>query len=329
MSNERKVTKIKRIPIMLKVKVAIYCRVSTAHADQIESLNNQIHQYKQMVKRHLDWELVDVYADIQSGKNTTDRVEFQRMLSDCYDHKIDLIITKSVSRFGRNTVDILDVINKLRSLLVDVYFEVENISISETSKTFLLSILEAVAQADSESRSQNIRWGIQRGFETGNSKFYNRKCYGYINAYEGNIVIDKGQSKVVQKIYELYLSGYSILAIIRYLEEECIKSPTGKEHWAKRTIDTMLSNEKYMGNVVVGKTYGLEYPNNKRKINKGEFQKYLAIDCHPPIISKELFDKVQLEKIRRSNIQVVDANSTRRTTHYSMKRSSIKENNDK
>lgn len=133
---------------MLKVKIAIYYRVSTAHADQIESLNNQIHQYKQMVKRHIDWQLVDVYADIQSGKNTTDRVEFQRMLSDCYDHKIDLIITKSVSRFGRNTADTLYVINKLHSLLIDVYFEVENIRISETSKTFLLSILEAVAQAD-------------------------------------------------------------------------------------------------------------------------------------------------------------------------------------
>ena len=117
MSNERKVTKIERIPLMLKVNVAIYCRVSTSHADQIESLNNQIYQYMQMVKRHLDWELVDVYSDIRSGKNTTDRVEFQRMLSDCYDHKIDLIITKSVSRFGRNTVDILNVINKLRSLL--------------------------------------------------------------------------------------------------------------------------------------------------------------------------------------------------------------------
>ncbi|MBW9155523.1 recombinase family protein [Clostridium tagluense] len=281
---------------MLKVRVAIYCRVITAHSDQIERLNNQIHQYKQMVKRHIDWELVDVYADIKSGKNTTDRVEFQRMLLDCYDRKIDLIITKSVSRFGRNTVDILDVINKLRSLLVDVYFEVENINISETSKTFPLSILEAVAQADSESRSQNIRWGIRREFETGNSKFCNRKCYGYINASDGNIVIDEDQSKVAQKIYELYFNGYSILAIIRYLEEECIKPPTGKDHWAKRTIDTMLSNEKYTGNVVVGKTYGLEYPNNKRIINKSEFQKYLAIDCHVLIISQELFDKIQLKK---------------------------------
>jgi site-specific DNA recombinase len=178
-----------------------------------------------------------------------------------------------------------------------------------------LSILEAVAQADSESRRQNIRWGIRRGFERGNSKFYNLKCYGYINASDGNIIKDEDQSKVVQIIYELYINGYSILAIIRYLKEECIKSPTGKDHWAKRKIDTMLSNEKYTSNVVVGKTYGLEYPNNNRKINKGEFQKYLSMDCHFPIISQELFDKVQLEKARRSNIQVVDDNVTRRTTH--------------
>jgi site-specific DNA recombinase len=320
MSNERKVTRIDRMTLKLKIKVAIYCRVSTAHPAQAESLTNQIDHYKQMIKRHLDWELVDVYADIQSGKNTTGRVEFQRMLSDCHDHKIDLILTKSISRFGRNTAEILDVINHLRGLLVDVFFEVENINISETNKTFLLSILEAVAQADSESRSQNIKWGITRGFENGTSKLYNRKCYGYSHNSEGNIVIIEQEAEIVKKIFNLYLSGYSILAIIRQLKKEGIKSPTDKEFWPKRTIDTILSNEKYIGNAIAAKTYTDDFPKNDRHINKGERPKFQSADTHPPLISKELFEQVQEEKLRRSNIhQSEDGTIIRRSTHFSMK----------
>lgn len=328
MNNLRKVTRLDKMTLMLKTKVAIYCRVSTAHPDQVESLTNQIEHFKQVVKRHLDWELVDIYADIQSGKNTTDRAEFQRMLSDCYNNRIDLIITKSISRFGRNTVETLDVINKLRGLLVDVFFEVENMNISETNKTFLLSILEATAQADSESRSQNIKWGIKRGFENGTSKLYNRKCYGYTHDAEGNIIVNKKESEVVQMIFNLYLSGYSILAIKRELEKQNIKSPTGKDNWSKRTIDTMLSNEKYTGSVILGKTYSLDFPNNIRKFNNGELQKYLVTDSHPSLISQELFNRVQEEKVNRSNINIVDDKVTRKATHYSMKKSIFAEDDE-
>ncbi len=148
-----------------------------------------------MVSNHINWVLVDIYVDVRSGKNSSGRPEFQRMLEDCRNKKIDLIITKSVSRFGRNTADTLAVIHKLRLLNVDLFFEVENIRISETNKTFLLSILEAVAQAESEARSQNIKWGIKRGFESGTSKFYNRKCYGYCHYLEGNVIVGKTYSK--------------------------------------------------------------------------------------------------------------------------------------
>lgn len=323
MSTERKVTRIDKMPPKLNLKVAIYCRVSTAHAGQLESLNNQIHKYKMMVSRHLDWELVGVYSDIQSGRNIADRVDFQRMLSDCYEHKVDLIITKSISRFGRNTVDTLAVINKLRGLLVDVFFEVENIYISEANKTFLLSIFEAVAQAENKSRSQNIKWGIQRGFETSTSKFYNRKCFGYRYDSEENIIIDDNEAVIVRKIFDLYLSGYSILAIIRELKKEEIKSPTGKDSWSKRTIENILSNEKYTGNVIVGKTYTTNYLENKRRVNKGERQKYKVSDTHPPLILKDQFEQVQEEKLRRSNIhQNVDGTINRKPNHYSMKSNS-------
>lgn len=231
-----------------------------------------------MVSTHIDWVLVDIYADI------------------------------------------LAVIHKLQLLNVDVFFQVENIRTSETSKTFLLSILEAVAQAESKARSQNIKWGIRRGFESGTSKFYNRKCYGYYHDLEGNIIINEQESIVVKKIFNLYLSGYSVLAIIRELKKQGIKSPTGKERWPKRTIDTILSNEKYIGNVIVGKTYTTDFLKNERHINKGEQYKYEAPYTCLPLVSKEQFKQVQEEKSRRSNIHKnADGTITRTSTHYSMK----------
>lgn len=282
-----------------------------------------------MVRSHIDWTLAGIYVDTKSGRNTSDRLEFQRMLSDCNSKKIDLIITKSVSRFGRNTADTLAVIHKLSLLNVDILFEVENIRLSETSKTFLLSIFEAVAQAEIEARSQNIKWGIKHGLETGTSKFYNRKCYGYSHDPEGNIVIDEEESRIVQRIFNLYLSGYSILGIIGELKKQDIKSPTGKDNWAKRTIDTMLSNEKYTGNVLIGKTYCNNFPNNERRINKAEYEKYLINDHHIPIITREQFNQVQAEKLSRSNIKIDCDVVKRKQTHYSMKNSSlVYHNND-
>lgn len=320
MDNRRKFSRINNLSVKWKLNIAVYCRVSTTHTEQIESLSNQIEYYRKMVSTHIDWVIVDIYADIQSGKNSSGRPEFQRMLEDCRNKKIDLIITKSVRRFGRNTADILAVIHKLRLLNVDVFFEVENIRISETNKTFLLSIFEAVAQAESEARSQNIKWGIRCGFESGTSKFYNRKCYGYYHDLEGNIIINEQESVVVKKIFNLYLNSYSVLAIIRELKKQGIKSPTGKESWPKRTIDTILNNEKYIGNVIVGKTYSKNFPYNERKANKGEYDKYQAINNHPPLISKNQFERVQEEKLRRSNIhQSEDGTITRNPTHYSMK----------
>ncbi|WP_373897758.1 recombinase family protein [Haloimpatiens sp. FM7315] len=236
MNNERKISIINKPLTKQYINVAIYCRVSTSHSKQLESLSNQIDYYRKMVNKHLDWVLVDIYADIQSGKNFSSRPEFQRMLNDCLNNKIDLIITKSISRFGRNTADTLTVIHKLRLLNIDLFFEVENIRISETSKTFLMSILGAIAQAESEARSQNIKWGIKRGLEAGTSKIYDRKCYGYRHDSKRNIIINEQEAKTVQMIFNLYLSGYSILAIIRELKKQGIKSPTGKENWPKRTI---------------------------------------------------------------------------------------------
>jgi site-specific DNA recombinase len=253
------------------------------------------------------------------GNNTSGRAEFQKLLEDSRNDKIDMIITKSISRFGRNTSEVLDEINRLSSHGIDIFFETENIHTSETDKTFLISLIEAFAQAESEARSQNIKWGIKRGFETGESKLYSRKCYGYRQDCEANLVIEPNEAKIVKLIFDLYLSGYSVVGIIRELNNQGIKSPTGKDAWNKRTLEMLLCNEKYIGNVLVGKTYGNDFPNNKRLMNNGERQKYVVSSNHPAIISEEQFEAVKLERENRSNVAVNGNKETRKSSHYSMK----------
>jgi DNA invertase Pin-like site-specific DNA recombinase len=153
----RKVTVINQYLPISKTKVAVYCRVSTGDEEQIHSLNSQITYYKDLVGQHFDWELIDIYIDVKSGKSTTGRTEFKKMLADCFSNKIDLIITKSISRFGRNTVDVMDAINKLADHSVDVFFKAENIHTKDVGYSFLIPLLEAAAQAESEARSENIK----------------------------------------------------------------------------------------------------------------------------------------------------------------------------
>jgi len=321
LNGNRKVTEIRGIYRQLKIRVAIYCRVSTNHEEQAQSLNNQVSYYKEMVSHHPEWELIDIYTDVQSGKNTTGRAGFKKMLADCFSRKIDLVITKSISRFGRNTTEILDVLNKMRARSIDVFFENENIHTRETDFSFLIPVMEAIAQADSEAKSENIKWGINRSLEKPDSKLYNRKCFGYVQDTEGMLIIQEEEAKTVRMIFDLYLRGYSIIAIIRELDSQGIKSPTGKNSWSKRTIDKMLSNEKYTGKVLMLKTYGDKYPNNKRHANNGEVQQYMVNDSHPIIISEEQFELIQNEKIRRSNIQKNESGAIRKSTRYSMKKS--------
>ncbi len=323
MGRERKVTIIRSfLPMKMKTRVAVYCRVSTNRGEQIQSLANQISYYRELVGHRFDWELVGIYADIRSGKNTSGRKEFKRMLDDCENHKIDMIITKSISRFGRNTVETLKIIDKLRSLFIDVYFENENIHSIDTKNTLIISIMQAIAEAQSVDRSHNIKWGILRRLEKGTSGLYNRLCFGYQKDYEGNLTIQEEEANTVRMIFDLYLEGYSILGIIRELKNQGIKSPTGLDHWSKRAIETILSNEKYIGNVLVGKTYCINFPNNKRRTSNNPGQKYICIGSHPPIISEEQFERVKVEKAKRSNIETDEmGNKQRKSTHYSMKRS--------
>jgi site-specific DNA recombinase len=315
--------KMSYIPARVKQfkNVAIYCRVSTMHKAQEDSLENQIAGLKHYVADNPNWQLYRVYTDQDSGGNTY-RQGFQDMIFDCYENKIDIVLVKSISRFARNTVDLLETIKRLKGLRIEVIFHQEDLRTSETENDVLISTLGAIAQAESESTGEAIKWGLKQGFLSGKSKLYSRKCYGYKHDQDGELIIDDEPAKVVRLIYDLYLSGLSVLLISRELAKKQIKSPQGKDSWSIRAIQTVLNNEKYTGRVILGKTFTDEFPKNKQRINRGQQERYLAEDAHVPIIDIQTFEKVQEEMRRRSNVGIVDGRFMRKKSHYSSRKGS-------
>ena len=288
-------------------RVAIYARVSTNDIEQLKSLAVQVSAFTRLVASTPQWLLVDVYMDIASGKSGTARKEFARMLEDCKAHKIEIILTKNISRFGRDTVEILEALNQLKVLGVRVIFEQEDLDTANTDSTLMISIVESFAQAENESRSQNIRWGIKERAAKGTSKLYDRKCYGYDHDEKGKLVINSDESKVVEKIFNWYLGGKSVLGILKELENQEIKSPTGKDKWCKRTIDVLLSNEKYVGRARLLDSVS------------GDVE-YLIEENNPPIISTSSFNRVQEEKNKRSNVMKNEDETIRKDRKYSSKK---------
>lgn len=323
MTNNRRIDRRKNIRLIPASRsnqksVAIYCRVSTTRGSQEESLDAQRKGLQKIINDNPNWILFKVYTDTESGKNMY-RPGFQEIISDSYENYFDIILVKSISRFNRNTVDLLDTVNKLRLLGIEVIFNQENLSSKDRDSDLVMALSASLAQSESESLSVAIKWGLKRGFQSGESKLYTRKCFGYTQSETGELVINEEQAEVVRKIFDLYLSGYSVDMIIQELVAKGIKTSTGKEKWSKRAIQKMLTNEKYIGNVILGKTYTGQFPNTQQKINYGEQEQYLMKDAHSPIISNEVFEKVQEEMKRRSNIEVVDGNAKRKSTHYSSK----------
>ena len=307
MDNLKKVHFIPPKPQKRDKRIGIYCRVSTNSLEQLQSLAAQVSHLTKITAATPQWLLADVYIDISSSKTGSLRKEFNRMLDDCTSHKLDIIFTKSISRFGRDTVETMEALSKLKSAGVRVIFEQEELDTANTDSDLMISIIESFAQAENESRSENIKWGIKQGAASGTSKLYDRKCYGYKHNEDGKLIIDEETAENVRLIYNQYLQGKSVIGIIRELEKRKIASPTGKEKWCKRTIDVMLSNEKYTGDVRLLKT------------GKSEIH-YLATDNNPAIISKETFEAVQLERVRRSNIVVGVDGKMRKNKKYSSKR---------
>lgn len=292
-------------------RVGIYCRVSSNSSEQLKSLSAQISALTKLTAATPQWLLVDVYMDIASSKTGSTRKEFDRMLEECKSHNLDIILTKSISRFGRDTVDTLEALNQLKTLGVRVIFEQEDLDTANTDSELMISIIEAIAQAENESRSDNIKWGIKQRAAQGTSKLYNRKCYGYKNDVDGSLIVDDGEAKNVQLIFDSYLQGKSIIGIIEKLERLEIKSPTGKDKWSKRTIDVMLSNEKYIGTV--------------RLLNSGKNEvHYVSENNNPSIISDEKFQAVQIEKSCRSNVVKDGTEKKRKASKYSSKSKNAK-----
>ncbi|MGN0181200.1 MAG: recombinase family protein [Candidatus Ornithomonoglobus sp.] len=309
-----------KLPSLYK-NVGIYCRVSSRIQEQLNSMSAQASFFVQMISERMDWKLVDIYLDFKSGEAAFNRPEFLHMLNDAKNKKLDIILTKSISRFGRNTEDTISALRELKDADVTVIFDEENIDTSTEDSELMISIISAFAEEENRSRRENQNWGIEKRLEDGTSEVYTRSCYGYQKDESGELIINSPEARVVQEIFSMYLSGKSIIGIIDELERRGIKSPKGKDKWSKRTIDTMLSNEKYVGDVLAFKTYSIYTPNHKRVSNKdGSHKKYLCTNSHPAIISKEMFDAVQEEKTRRSNV-VTDASGThRKSTKYSSKR---------
>lgn len=279
--------------------VVIYARVSSNTMDQLESLKAQISGLTKFVSGHNNWKLVDIHIDIASAKKDSARPAFHQMIEECKAGLTDIVVVKSISRLGRDTVEVLDAINTLRDSQVRIIFKQEELDTLTVGSSLLISTIEACTQAENETRSDNIKWGIKQRASNGSLGFYRRKCYGYDKDENGDLVINKEQAEVVKLIFDLYLGGKSILGIVKELKDRNIKSPTGKDNWPKRSVEEMLSNEKYIGIAVVN-------------VDGEEGQVYKLNNSHPAIISNEIFDAVQEEKLKRSNL-VVDENGTHRS----------------
>ncbi len=277
--------------IIIHRKVAAYCRVSTQQEIQHHSLEAQREYYKKRITSNPGWEFVDIYADEASGRNNQKMRDFQRMMDDCRDGKIDLILAKSISRLGRNTLQFLNACEELKQLNVDVYFEVEKLYLHDPKAVRLLTIYAGVYQNESEVKSFNTSWGIRKRFANGSTAKANTPCYGYRRNKDGELEVVPTEAAVVQLIYDFLQQGMSLRRIVAELKERGIPSPQGKTEWGVETVRRILQNEKYKGHVLLQKTYVSNYFTGKRSANRGELPQYLLENHHKPIIIKPLNSK--------------------------------------
>lgn len=285
-----------------KKRVAAYCRVSTDSEEQLNSYEAQKSYYTQKIEESSDWEMAEIYADEGiSGTSMKKRTEFKKMITACKRGHIDLIITKSLSRFARNTVDCLETVRLLKANGIGVYFEKENINTLTESSEFLITLFSGFAQAESESLSKNIAWGKQKSAEAGKVDFQYKKMLGYRKGVDGQPEIVPEEAEIIRRIYRRYLAGCSLGQIKQELEQDNIPTAQKVERWSSAVIHNILTNEKYMGDALLQKTYITDCITKKVKKNMGERPMYYVENNHPAIIPRETFDQVQKEMTRRSS----------------------------
>ena len=288
-----------------KLRVAAYCRVSTDSDEQATSYETQVTHYTEYITGNPEWSFAGVYADDGiSGTNTKKREEFNRMIADCMDGKIDMVITKSISRFARNTLDCLKYIRQLKERNIPVFFEKENINTLDAKGEVLLTIMASLAQQESQSLSQNVKLGLQFRYQRGEVQVNHSRFLGYTKDENGRLVIDPEQAEVVRRIFREYLDGYSTDKIAAGLERDGILTGAGNPRWHTSMIAKILRNEKYMGDALLQKTYTVDYLSKKRIKNNGIMPQYYVENDHEAIIPKDIFMRVQDELVRRRLVKV-------------------------
>lgn len=285
-----------------QLRVAAYCRVSTQMEEQLNSYEVQKNYYTEKINSEPKWKLVGIFADKGiSGTSALKRDEFQKMIHMCKSKQIDMIITKSISRFSRNTVDCLNYVRMLRQLDVDVFSEEQGIHSKDAGAEFYITIYGSIAQSESENISANVRWGIQQRAKEGKVHFAYSRFLGYKEGPDGKPMIDEEQVDTVKFIFNEYLLGSSLADIAKSLTAKDIKTPSGKSGWNGSTVRTILSNEKYKGDALLNKTYISDCISKKVKKNNSERPMYYVENNHPSIIDKDTFNRVQEELARRTS----------------------------
>lgn len=281
-------------------RVAAYCRVSSKSDEQLHSLKAQVDYYKQYITSNPDYEFAGIYADEGiSGTGSASRESFNRMIENCRKGMIDMIITKSVSRFARNTVDTLKVVRELREIVVDIYFEKERLHTLSSQGEMLLTLISAIAETESLALSENIKWGLRRKYESGSiNSVPLGKFYGF-DKIDGKLIVNEEQAKVVRRIYKEFLDGHSFTRIAERLTADGIPTETGNCEWNISCFKKMLTNEKYKGDMMFQKTYHADHITKKQLKNNGELHKYYLENSHEAIIDKDIWECVQLELARQ------------------------------
>ena len=287
-----------------KTRVAAYCRVSTDTDEQATSYEAQVEHYAEYIRKNPAWECAGIYADDGiSGTSTKKREEFNRLIDDCMNGRVDMVITKSISRFARNTLDCLNYIRKLKDKNIAVYFEKEGINTLDAKGEVMLTIMASLAQQESESLSQNVRLGLQYRYQQGKVQVNHNRFLGYDKDEEGNLIINKDEAEVVKRIFREYLEGQSFYGIGKGLEADGIMTAAGSKRWLNSSLKLILTNEKYMGDALLQKTVTTDFLSKKRVVNRGIVPQYYVENNHEAIIPKELFMRVQEEMLKRSKLE--------------------------
>ena len=285
-----------------KLRVAAYCRVSTELEQQQSSYDIQIEYYTRHIMQNPNWIFAGVFADDGcSATNTFRRDDFNQLMDQCLKGKVDMVITKSISRFARNTVDCISWVRKLKEKNVAVYFEKENLNTLDDSTEMILTILSSQAQEESRAISTNVKWGYARKFEKGEST--RQRSYGFRKAPTGEMCIVEEEAAVIRNMARWFLDGDSLERIKHRLEEAGIETTTGKKTWSTGTIYNILTNEKIMGDVLLQKTFTADYLTKRRVKNSGQQKQYYVKNHHEAIIPKTVYYKIQEEIARRSSLK--------------------------